>query len=342
MKTRPLLPTIALISLLQILPAYGRDSLTETWETGDIGDFNGHATFEWSGDTNDFQIANATWPTGEDQTGAKSLRSGNGAGGQPSTILTDVSDIYSSSNTTVWSMFLSGNAATITTGKRVDMILLANSSDPTSIESPNGLSAWKLSLWDPLNGGGQGHGPAPLSYSLSLWKASPTDTSWQLMSAHEFASSLDIRSGWQIDVTRNQNGRWRVSFTNGVAGSATGQPVIDLTDTYPSSGSGAWFSGIGLLSTATDLNDFGFDNFTVSRMPKQPAFSHFEIATNALHMSFSDLTPASTVTVECCYDLLSPTGWHAASTFIPTSVTTNLLLPLPTNRRSAYYRAIVK
>lgn len=342
MKTRSLLPTIVLISLLQAILTYGRDSLTETWEIGDIGDFNGQATVEWSGDTNDFQIANATWPSGEDLGGEKSLRSGNGTGGQPSTILTDVSDIYSSSNTTVWSIFLSGNAATITTGKRVDMILLASSSDPTSIESPNGVSAWKLSLWDPLNGGGQGHGPAPLSYSLSLWQAAPTDTSWQLMGAHEFTSSLDIRSGWQIDVIRDPRGRWQVSFTNGFAGSTTGEPVVDLTDTSPSPGSDTWFSGIGLLSTATDLNDFGFDNFTVSRMPKQPTFTQFAIASNVLHMSFSDLTPDTTVTVEQCYDLLSPTGWHAASIFVPTSAAASLSLPLPTDKRSAYYRASVK
>ena len=251
-------------------------ALIETWESATAGDFGGTGDVTWTGDTSDFRIASAKWPRGPDFEGSRSLRSGgsSAAGGTIATVVTDISSAFDSSAAFRWSVFLSGNSADITTSKRVDLVLLADTHEVDVIESPlKRMNGYKLSLGDPLSAGGLGHAGASLGDSLSLWRVTSDQDEWQLVAAHafdesDFPSGVNINAGWNIEVTRSPEGQWRIAFSNGALGMLPMNTVLTLTDnTLPLSGT-EWYSGLGLLANSGDLNDFGFDQFTaISESP---------------------------------------------------------------------------
>ena len=255
-------------------------AVSETWESRPLEPFSGLGDVLWLGDTDSFEVTDATWPTGPDFDGFRSLRSNSNAGGTTSTIVTEISDTFDAAVDFNWSIFASGNSAAITSSKRFDLILLSDSDTPSSLESPSSINGYKLSLWDPLAGGGEGHAGTLLDDSLSLWKATSSDTEWQLLDAYEFDFGVDMNLGWNLNVTRSRVGEWNVSFANGAASTLSETPVITVTDnTVPLSG-GTWYSGLGVMTTATDATDFGVDNF-VTAIP-EPATAVFILGALAL------------------------------------------------------------
>lgn len=256
-----------LLILALILGKSSIFAISETWESRPVGSFNGLGDTFWEGDTDSFEISNSTWPTGLDFDGFRSLRSNSNAGGITSTIMTEISPAFDAAADFSWSIFASGNSAGITSSKRLDLILLSDSNVPSSLESPSNINGYKLSLWDPLASGGEGHAGAALGDSLSLWKATGSDTEWQFVDAHELGSSVDIDLGWNLGVTRSSGGEWNVSFANGAPGTLPSAPVITVVDNAVPLNGDKWYSGVGVLTTSTDAADFGVDNFVAVPEP---------------------------------------------------------------------------
>ena len=237
---------------------------SESWETVERGPFSGSGDLQWVGDLSAFEIDSATWPREFDLVGSRSLRSAESAESSTSTVVTDISDEFDASQDFSWSIYVSGNSAEITTGKRIDLILLSDSGDSSKLELPDSINAYKLSLWDPVSGGSPGHAGAALSDSLSLWKVSSSDSAWELIGSYELMSPANLNQGWNFSVNRSATGQWTVAFANGPSGTPVGAPVITAEDNSLTLDGGSHFSGLGVLTTSGDSHDFGFDNFSAT------------------------------------------------------------------------------
>lgn len=241
--------TIALTFLLSVFYSSSfADGLLEGFEVENQDPFNGSGELTWTGDVGDFEITTATWPRepNPDFAGDHSLRS-KGGSELNSTIVTDISTAYSSTLTVRWEVFVSGNSADITNGRGFAIILFVNSSNISNIEDGS-VNGYRLRLADPDGGDGDG---------FYLEKAS--GSGWSKIDEYSISPSPNINEGWNIAVERESDGTWNWGFSNGAIGTSVtlSESVVDNDHT---SGD---YSGMYWYSSATDANDFGFDNFKV-------------------------------------------------------------------------------
>lgn len=250
-----------------------RATISESWESAALENpFTGSGDLTWTGDTDAFAIVAADWPSG---AGAdpqdfgpnteKAIRSSNAPNPGPSTILTDIGAEFDDGAPMKWTVYVAGNAAAISTNKRVDLILVSNTNQIAGsggVEEPSANTlAYKLTLWDtPGNLPDDAHEDADFGDSLVLWKSTNVDNEWIVVAGIDIpAADLDL--GYNLQVTRSSSGRWKVGYSNAPKGAAVGPPVINVVDTSVFLGTASHYSGMGWLTTSTDATDFGFDDF---------------------------------------------------------------------------------
>ncbi len=241
--------TIVLAFLLSVFySSTFADGLLEGFEVENQDPFNGSGELTWTGDVSDFEITTATWPYGStnDFAGDHSLRSRD-IGELNSTIITDISTVYSSALTVRWEVYVSGNSADITNNKGFAIILFVNSSIISNIEDGS-VNGYRLRLADPDGEDGDG---------FYLEKAS--GSGWSKIDEYSITPSPNINEGWNVAVERESDGTWNWGFSNGAIGTSItlSESVVDNDHTTGD------YSGMYWYSTAGDANDFGFDNFKV-------------------------------------------------------------------------------
>ena len=225
------------------------DEILENFETGAQDPFNGNSNLNWIGDVGDFEITSAGWPYGStpDFTGENSLRSKD-IGELNSTILTNISSIYSSSKKIRWEVFMSGASAFITSSKGAALILFVNSNNISKVENGT-VNGYRIRLCDPSSSAGWYDG-------LYFEKANGIE--WIMIdSVH--TGDANINQGWNVVVERSSDGSWSWGYGNGAVGSEVSLTESIVDNTY-STGS---YSGMNWYSIASEAADFGFDNFKV-------------------------------------------------------------------------------
>ena len=258
------------VPLFLVLGSANLLGVSESWETLDKGSFDGSGDLLWFGDISAFEIDSATWPIGFDLNGSRSLRSSASTEAVTATVVTDISTEFDASQSFRWSVSVSGYSAEITPRKRIDLILISDTKDTSKLETPNDdINAYKLSLWDPTARTGTSHAGAELSDSLSLWKVTSNDSEWQLIGWYELPHPANVNQGWNLRVHRSAVGKWTVSYSNGSPGTPVGSPVVSVVDTSVLLESASLFSGFGIVTTAGDSHDFGFDSFAVISSPSR-------------------------------------------------------------------------
>lgn len=268
---------IAIIALLTFIPAITTlGEILETWESGTLNaGVNGDLV--WVGDTAAYDVASAIWPTDPaiDFEGDRSLRSENHDGTNPQTIVTRIDSQLAFHKDLTWSVFFSGNSVIISPSRRADFIVLADTSDVNDIEDPGTINGYKVTLWDPYatatdNTPTSSHEDSTLGDSLALWSVDEDDDRWRVIGALELGATAtdNLRDGWNIKVTRKNNGDWYLGYSNGAYGTKITNWTLVGSDTVPMSvfSNTAVYAGVGWLApdnTENDHTDFGFDNFHI-------------------------------------------------------------------------------
>lgn len=225
------------------------DGITETLESGFQNPFNGSSILTWIGDVNDFEITNSTWPVGtiNDFLGNHSIRAKSGQE-LNSIILTEISEVYSANKTIRWEVFISGNAAEITSTRGAALILFVNSENTTLVEL-GAVNGYRLRLCDPSNNVG---------YVDGIYFEKADGNEWSIIdSVH--TGEAKMNQGWNIAVERDSQGNWSWGYSNGPIG-ANVILTEKITDNTYFTGN---YSGIHWYSNATYAHYFGFDQFKI-------------------------------------------------------------------------------
>jgi len=222
----------------------------ETWESQATGPFSGAGDETWIGDTGPWQIATAAWPSSpaQDFAGSRSIRHTNTVASD-SSVLTSFS--LDPSRPTTWKVFVSGNSADVTATRGFNLVLMSDSSDPASVEAGT-MNGYRIRL-----AGG----------TDSLFLEEANGAGWSTLNSVVVGFSANINQGWNILVHREGDGQWTYGFTTGAVGTAVsrGNAIIDTTVTSST------YAGMNWFSSATDANDFGFDNFLIVSVPEPSA-----------------------------------------------------------------------
>ena len=268
---------LAASAMVLSMPASGfaATQVLENWEgLADADPFDGMGNRTWVGDTSAFEVFRADWPSGvgadkQDFGSAteRALRSSHASNLGPNTVLTDITSELDASKPLEWSVYIAGNSAEITTSKRVDFILAANTSDVATVEAPDAsLLGYKLAVWDPRAAGDDSHEALAFSDSIVLWKSTGSDDRWVMVGGSQ-VGPINLRDGWNLRVSRSTSGQWAVAASNAPEGTVA-LPLFDVSDASIDLSQGTWFSGVSWLTTATDASDFGFDEFSFIAVPE--------------------------------------------------------------------------
>jgi len=244
-------------------PASG-GSVEETFESSSTQTtFDGAADLTWVGEYAAYDIVAGDWPSSYDfgTSSEKSIRSKSSGSTIHTTMLTDISSIMTTSDTMTWEVFVSGNSAPITTQKNVHFILLADSSSPSTVESPTAaFQGYRLSIcyYDSAD-------------RLVLYKSTDSDASWVAVSSAALSDPDfgNVNQGWNLKVERSSSGQWTVYNARGSKGTTPSQ-VIQVTDTSVNLSGSTWYAGMGWYSTSSDSPDYGFDDFKVTGAASTP------------------------------------------------------------------------
>lgn len=259
-----------------------RAAIIETWESQPAqSPFTGTGDLTWTGDLSAWAITTATWPTSpaQDFGGSRSLRTTNhtsAAGGAQivETVVTNITSEVNFSAPLEWSVFFSGNSASIQPNRRADFILLSDAQATNEIEDPSSMNGYKLTLNDPYanatdNIPPSSHAGAALADSLTLWRVAGGDDRWRVVGSIPLGSTDDLRDGWNLRARRDVDGTWSIGFANGLIGQTPVLTSLGVDAGAPplSAFSGNVYAGVGWTApnnTTNDHTDFGFDNFRVA------------------------------------------------------------------------------
>jgi hypothetical protein len=278
--------SVSAFALIACLTATAPAAIMETWESQSATDpFTGTGDVTWTGDLPAWAITTATWPTSpaQDFAGVRSLRSTNhgsvtGGANAIETVVTDITTAVDFSSPLEWSVFFSGNSASIQPSRRADFILLSDVSSVGTIEDPSSLNGYKVTLWDPYfnatdNVPPSSHEGAALADSLTLWRTTDTDDRWRVVGSIPLGTTDDLRDGWNIRARLDTDGTWSIGFANGAIGQTPALTSLGIDAGAPalSAFSGSVFAGVGWTApnnSTNDYHDFGFDNFRVGAVPE--------------------------------------------------------------------------
>lgn len=242
MKQIHLLP----ILILCCFQSYA-DGIFEGFETGLQDPFNGSSNLTWIGDVGDFEITTAGWPVSPapDFSGNNSLRA---LANQElnSTILTDISQVFSSDLKMRWEIFVSGKSTTVTSTRGFSLILFVDSNDIDKIES-GAVSGYRIHVCDPVG------------YQDGIFLEKASGFGWEIIDYIETTEVIKLNQGWNIVVERDPFGNWIWGYSNGVYNVSVffTESISDSDFTL------GLFSGINWYSIASYSSSFGFDNFRV-------------------------------------------------------------------------------
>jgi len=237
-------------------PSGGTGEVEETFESSSTQTtFDGTADLTWYGDYASFDLAAADWPAGPD-FGTSSeicLRSKWSEASVHHTMVTDISDIVTTSQQMTWEVFASGANTAIQSSVGINLILLADSSTAGTIESPTqAFQGYKIQVTDP--GGGD---------CIRFYRSTDSDTGWVTVHTEALGSSSWVNHGWNLKVTRSSAGLWTVYYATGSKGT-TPVSFFSLTDTNVDLSGSTWYSGVGWRAPSTKSDLGGFDDFKVT------------------------------------------------------------------------------
>jgi hypothetical protein len=225
------------------------DGKTESFETGDQDPFQGSSSLVWIGDIADFKITSAGWPVNPapDFSGSNSIRAQSNQA-LNSTILTDISDTYSSNLKMRWEVFISGRSTGVTSTRGFSLILFVNSQNTDDIENGN-VNGYRIHVYD----------PSGRSHADGLYFEKANGTGWEIIDYVETPTDIKLNQGWNIVVERDAQGNWSWGYSNGLYNTSISL-TRNTTDNDYTSGT---YSGMYWYSIASYSNSFGFDNFKV-------------------------------------------------------------------------------
>ncbi len=239
-----------------MLPASAA-TVSETFEGEATGTFDGTADLTWLGDTGSWDINTAAWPTDHNFNGSRSLQ-GNENG--TFTIATDISSVYSDSQTVDWSLFLSGtNKRDVWPnnpgGYHFSLVLMSDSSDAADIEAGN-MNGYRLRIADDNTNTAQ-------PWADTFYFEEANGAGWQTLETVETGANISYHEGWNLAVSRDSSGEFSWGWAQGDYGTAVTQDntVTDTTTT------GSTYSGMTLWGGGQS-NYIGLDEFSVTSVPE--------------------------------------------------------------------------
>lgn len=236
--------TIALI--FSFYPLFA-DGIFENFESGLQDPFNGISTLNWIGDVGDFKVTTAGWPVSPapDFLGNNSIRA---LGNQElnSTILTDISNVFSTNKKIRWEVYVCGRSTTVTSTRGFSLILYSDLDDIDKIEEGS-VNGYRLHIYDPIG------------YQDGLFLEKASGSGWEIIDYVETSWDIKLNQGWNIVVERESNGVWSWGFSNGAYNMSVSLTESIIDNDFTS----GMYSGINWYSIASYSNSFGFDNFKV-------------------------------------------------------------------------------
>lgn len=222
-------------------------AIQESFENVAIVDpFDGTGDVTWVGDVGEFEITTSTWPTGQDMAGDQSLRAlGHATNPVDVTVVTDISGAYSSAVTMRWDVYVSCNAAAITSGRGFSLILLSDSATPADIAAGN-INGYRLTLIGSTD-------------TFHLERADNGGT-WSSIDSL-VTGPVTVGDGFNISVERTEAGVWNWGYASGAVDPTSVSLSESHTDNTHTSGS---YAGMRWFSPASSSNGFGFDNFRLT------------------------------------------------------------------------------